>query len=78
MIFQIVLKHLDAAPGQPSEEAIEAKFVIGADGMYEIYTRSDSVDSVGTLGAHSWIRRTLGIPMEGENTGGYPRPLYNH
>ncbi|KAF8333838.1 FAD binding domain-containing protein [Amanita rubescens] len=47
---QVTLKHLNAPVDQPSTEAVNAKFVLGTDGKC----------------AHSWVRKSLDIQMEGE------------
>ncbi|KAJ8473160.1 hypothetical protein ONZ45_g16403 [Pleurotus djamor] len=54
---RVVLKHLQALPGQIDTEVVHAKFVVGADGRSHII-----------FGAHSWVRKSFGIQMEGEQT----------
>jgi len=52
---------------QDETEIIHAKFVIGADGKQ----RSRAIRAYrfnSRIGAHSWVRKTLGIMMDGEQT----------
>ncbi|KAG8221072.1 putative phenol hydroxylase [Butyriboletus roseoflavus] len=47
---KVTLQHLEGPDGEPHEEIVRAKFVLGADG------------------AHSWVRKTFDISMDGEQT----------
>ena len=65
--MQVTLEHLDAID-ESKTEIVHAKFVVGADGEpYPTCSRS-SID-IQFVGAHSWVRKALGIEMEGEQTG---------
>ena len=63
----MTLKHLEDQEG--SEELVYAKFVIGSDGKQS--PQNATVNSQKSCaGAHSWVRKELGIEMDGDQTGG--------
>lgn len=67
---KVVLKHLDVPEGKVDTEIVRAKFVLGADGTDIIGTMLRVVLTLIILtGAHSWVRKSCGIAMEGEQTG---------
>jgi phenol 2-monooxygenase len=66
---QVTLQHLNAPNGQEDTEVVHAKFVVGADGTFPIMQVQMSESESHSVGAHSWVRRTMGIAMEGEQTG---------
>ncbi|KIJ58300.1 hypothetical protein HYDPIDRAFT_34305 [Hydnomerulius pinastri MD-312] len=47
---KVTLERLEQPDGEPHEEIVHAKFVLGADG------------------AHSWVRKTFDITMDGEQS----------
>ncbi|KAL7280448.1 hypothetical protein ACG7TL_005378 [Trametes sanguinea] len=61
---KVVLK--SAGCSDDASEVVQARFVIGADGgfMHIIMPRFANT----TTGAHSWVRKTLGISMIGEES----------
>ena len=65
-VTQVALKRLNDSDNA-EDEVVHAKFVVGADGNVRTYVRNVGTNNIA--GAHSWVRRTLGINMEGENTG---------
>jgi hypothetical protein len=61
--------HLSPPDGQGDTEIVNAKFVVGADGAFpEHYKRKNESDPC-FVGAHSWVRKTLGIDLTGEQSG---------
>ena len=68
MIVQVTVERLDTIDEESKVETIHAKFVVGADGeSYPLAFRYGT--DIRSVGAHSWVRRALGIEMEGEQTG---------
>ncbi len=62
--------NLNAKEGQAETEIVHAKFVVGADGQFtSTMTEVLYAERHCLLGAHSWVRKTLGIAMDGEQTG---------
>ena len=49
-------------------QVIRAKYVLGCDGKSPC-TRQFACSAPAVIGAHSWVRRAVNIPMEGEMTG---------
>ncbi|KAI0352096.1 FAD-linked reductase [Trametes cingulata] len=47
-------------------EVVHAKFVVGADG--KLYLRRWSLTLIRIPGAHSWVRKTIGIDMKGDQS----------
>lgn len=66
---QVTLKYLDPPTGQSDTEIVNAKFVLGADGQYTVCSARSKHAAHPTTGAHSWVRKALGITMDGEQTG---------
>ena len=65
---QVTLKNLEC--GEDDLEIVHAKFVLGSDGTLASHLESNRNGLHGyTVGAHSWVRKALGISMEGDNSG---------
>jgi len=61
----VTLDHLDT-PGK--QEIVHARYVVGCDGKISVVLRVAQNIKV-FAGAHSWVRKTLDITMDGEQTG---------
>ena len=72
LVFQVELKHLDKEVDQT--EVVHTKFVLGSDGEYSTPASCSSI-LTSFPGAHSWVRNTLGIQMEGDVTGTFRSKL---
>lgn len=66
---KVTLKRLNV-PEDQQEEIVYAKYVLGSDGTLQDL-RDFFAHCFSFQGAHSWVRKTLGIAMEGESTGGH-------
>jgi phenol 2-monooxygenase (NADPH) len=78
---KVVLEHLQAQDKNNATEIIHAKYVVGADGQNQLSIphHSSLIQLLFlSLGAHSWVRRALGIEMEGEQTGKIPIHTLGH
>lgn len=67
---KVVLKYLASEEGRSDTEVVNAKFVIGADGKTNSIpaTPRDFAEHNSLTGAHSWVRKSFDIAMEGEQT----------
>ena len=72
-----MLRNLAAEPGQADTEIVHAKYVVGADGEDPVrLLLVDYPDTEGGLsGAHSWVRKSFNIVMDGEQTSTFPDSL---
>jgi phenol 2-monooxygenase (NADPH) len=61
--------HLSPPDGQADTEIVNAKFVVGADGAFPKHYKHKNESDPCFAGAHSWVRKTLGIDMTGEQSG---------
>ena len=55
------------APDEP-EEVVHAKFVLGSDGKAADFDDAFTPTHPNDVGAHSWVRKALGITMIGDQT----------
>lgn len=80
-LLKVVLRRLSKdvpADGDPppkldeeGSEIVHAKYVVGADGkLCDLLQAERTVTylHLNSPGAHSWVRKTLGITMDGEST----------
>ncbi|KAF8555663.1 hypothetical protein OG21DRAFT_1438464 [Imleria badia] len=63
---KVTVERSDAIDEENKTEILHAKFVVGADG--ESFPTSPQATGIQSVGAHSWVRKALGIEMEGEQT----------
>ncbi len=61
-----MLEHFDRE--EDKTEIVHAKFILGSDGECR-GSHSAHFESYTSAGAHSWVRKTLGIEMEGDVSG---------
>jgi phenol 2-monooxygenase len=55
---------------QNETETIRARFVVGGDGGASCSVKGSTLKGL-FLGAHSWVRKTMRIPVEGDNSGAF-------
>ena len=66
LLLQAVLQHFDGAEAE--REVVNAKFVVGTDGECLALRLLNTSLSLRP-GAHSWVRKAMGIQLEGGQTG---------